>query len=82
MNDIKQTNSAGITTRLVISGLVLGGSLLLSAVAFYYYHATAPFIPLIVGLIGVIPMGIIIDEFRRLLKLKKPQQPHQPPNRS
>jgi CHASE2 domain-containing sensor protein len=82
MKVMKQTGRGSVTPRLVISGLVLGGSLLLSAMAFYYYHASAPLIPLLVGLIGVVPMGIIIDELRRLLKLKKPQQPHQPPNRS
>ena len=70
------------TSRLVISVLGVIVSLALSAVAFYYLHASAPLVPLLLALIGALPMGIIVDEVRQLLKVKKAQQPHYPPKRS
>jgi uncharacterized integral membrane protein len=60
-----------VTPRLVICTLIVVVSLALSGVAFYYFHTKAPIIPLIIGLAGSIPMGIIIDDLRRLLKVKK-----------
>jgi hypothetical protein len=71
-----------LTPRLMICALIAVVSLTLSGVAFYYFHAKAPIIPLAIGLAGALPMGIIIDDLRRLLKVKKAQQPHQPPKRS
>lgn len=82
MNGSNQAITSKVMLRLMISGVGLLLSLLLSATAFYYFFAKAPLIPLLVGLTGVIPMGIMVDEVRRLLKLKKPQQPHHPPHRS
>jgi len=60
-----------MTPRLVVSFITVVVSLSLSAITFYYFYATAPFIPLIIGLVGALPMGIIIDDLRRLLKTKK-----------
>lgn len=71
-----------MTPRLVFSALGVLVSLALSAVSFYYLHARAPLIPLLVVLIGALLMGIIIDEVRQLLKIKKAQQSHYPPKRS
>jgi len=54
-----------MTPRLVFSVLGAVVSLALSAVAFYYLHARAPLIPLLVALIGALPVGIIVDEVRQ-----------------
>lgn len=70
------------TPRLVVSVIGVVASLVLSAVAFYYLQANAPFIPLLLVLIGALPMGIIVDEVRQLLNVKKAQQSHYPPKRS
>lgn len=70
------------TPRLVVYGLIVALSLMLSGVTFYYFHANAPIIPLVIGLIAALPLGMIIDEMRHLLKTRKTQQPHQPPKRS
>lgn len=71
-----------LTPRLLICVVGLVVSLVLSALAFYYLHATAPLIPLLVGLIGALPLGIILDDLRHSVKVKKTQQSHQPPHRS
>jgi CHASE2 domain-containing sensor protein len=71
-----------MTARLLLSVVGVIVSLILSAIAFYYLHATAPLVPLLVGLTGAIPMGIIIDELRHSIKVKKAQQSHHPPHRS
>jgi len=68
--------------KVTICGLIVLVVMSLSAVAFYYYHIHAPLIPLLVGLLAVLPMGYMIDELRRLFKLKKAQQSHHPPNSS
>jgi len=62
-----------VMPRLVICALIVVASLALSGMAFYYFHAKAPIIPLLIGLVGALPMGIIIDDLRRLLKVKKAQ---------
>ena len=54
-----------MTPRLVLSVLGVVVSLALSAVAFYYLHARAPLIPLLIALIGALPVGIIVDEVRQ-----------------
>ena len=82
MKAMKQTGRGSVTPRLVISGLVLGGSLLLSAMAFYYYHTTAPLIPLLVGLIGVVPMGRPYPSFYRVRPSTEPVVTKSPPDRS
>ncbi len=56
-----------LTPRLVVCILIVVISLALSGVTFYYFHIKAPIIPLLVGLLGALPMGIIIDEVRHLL---------------
>lgn len=61
MNDLNQI----MTSRLVFSVLGVVVSLALSAIAFHYFHANAPLIPLLVALIGALPMGIIVDEVRQ-----------------
>jgi len=68
--------------RLTICGIIVLVVMSLSAVAFYYYHSRAPLIPLLVGLLAVLPMGYFVDDLRRLFKVKKAQQSHHPPNRS
>ncbi len=78
MNNVNRT----VATRLVVSAVMVVVSLILSAVSFYYLHAKAPIIPLAIGLTGALPAGIIVDDLRRLLKVKKSEQPHNPPNRS
>jgi hypothetical protein len=68
--------------RLGICSVIVIIVMSLSATAFYYFHSKAPLVPLLVGLVAVLPIGLIVDDLRRLLKVKKTQQPHQPPNRS
>jgi hypothetical protein len=75
-------HNPSLTFRLTVSLLLVALSLILSGITFYYFHASAPIIPLLVGLMGALPLGIIIDDVRSLLKVKKTQQPHQPPKRS
>jgi hypothetical protein len=74
--------SHNIKTRLLLSGISVLILLFLSGLTFYYFHIKAPYIPLIIVLIGAVPMGIIVDELRRLLKVKHAQQSHYPPKRS
>lgn len=70
-----------IVLRLVISAVIFVAALILSAVTFYYYYATAPIIPLLVGLAGSLPAAMMLMSWHdlRLLKLKKTQQAHYPP---
>lgn len=77
-----QTLNQVFTRRLIVCGIGVVVALILSAVAFYYFYTTAPLVPLLVGLIGVVPMGIIIDDLRQSAKIKKSQQSHYPPERS
>jgi uncharacterized integral membrane protein len=77
-----QTLNQIITRRLIVCIIGVAFALILSTVAFYYFHTTAPLAPLLVGLIGAVPMGIIIDDLRQSLKVKKSQQSHYPPERS
>jgi hypothetical protein len=74
--------SHNVKTRLLLSSIGVGIVLFLSGLTFYYFHIKAPYIPLIIALLGAVPMGIIVDEVRRLLKIKHAQQSHYPPKRS
>lgn len=60
-----QTLNQIITRRLIVCGIGVVVALFLSALSFYYFHTTAPFVPLLFGLVGVAPMGIIIDDLRQ-----------------
>lgn len=65
-----------ITKRLVISAIAFAIVTLLSIVAFYYFHAKAPLVPMIFAVIGSLPMAIILMSLHdlRLIKAKKSQQ--------
>jgi hypothetical protein len=69
-------------TRLTLCAVIVLVAVSLSAVTFYYCHIRAPQIPLVVGLVAVLPIGYILDDLRRLFKVKKTQESHHPPNRS
>ena len=73
-----------ITVRLVASTLAVIISVGLSGVAFYYFHAKAPIIPLIVALIGSPAAAIMLMSLHdlRLLKINEAQQSHKPPQRT
>lgn len=69
-----QTLNQVMTRRLIVCVIGVAVALTLSAVAFYYFHATAPIVPLLVGLVSAVPMGMLIDDLRQSLKVKKSQQ--------
>jgi hypothetical protein len=84
MKESNQALTQKIIVRLVASSSLFIISLALSAVAFYFYHAKAPIVPLLIGLAGALPASVMLMSLYdlRLLKIKETQQPHQPPNRS
>lgn len=73
MNNTNRDASQKIKTRLFISGVIVVISQLLSTVTFYYFYLKAPLIPLLIALIGAIPMGFIVAELRQLTRVKKTQ---------
>ncbi len=83
MDKVEGNVTRRIMIRLMVSGIIFAMSLLLSAAAFYYYYVKAPIVPLVVGLMGWLPLAIMLMSLQdlRLLKVKKPQQAHYPPNR-
>ena len=80
MNEVTQK----IMIRLVISSIGVAISLFLSGAAFYYLHAKAPILPLIVALMGSPAMAIVLMSLHdlRLLKIKQAEQAHNPPQRT
>lgn len=84
MNKAGQTVTRKIVIRLVLSSLAFVIALILSGVAFYYYHIRAPLVPLVVGLAGWPAAAIMLMSLYdlRSLKVKQSQQSHQPPQRS
>lgn len=84
MDNINGDSTRKVIIRLKVSSIIFVVSLTLSVVTFYYYYATAPIVPLIVGLTGWFPAAIMLMSWHdlRFLKVKKTQQPHYPPHRS
>ena len=68
--------------RLWLAGIGVIVFLILSVVTAYYWHTTAPIIPLAIILLGAMPIGIIVDELRKLPRTKKAQKTSYPPKRS
>lgn len=67
--------------RLWLAGVGVVVCLFLSGITAYYWHATAPIIPLLMALLLAIPTGLIIDELRKLPRTKKAQKTSYPPKR-
>lgn len=67
-----------VTTRLIISTIVFLILQMLSGIVFYYLHAQAPIVPLVVVLMASPAAAIMLMSYAsrdlRLLKRKKSQQ--------
>lgn len=68
--------------RLWLAGIGVVVCLFLSGITAYYWHTTAPLIPLLTTLLLAIPAGIIVDEVRKSPRAKKTQKTGYPPKRS
>lgn len=65
-----------ITKRLVISAIAFAIFTALSTVAFYYFHAKAPLVPLIFGVMAWPAMAIILMSWHDLRSIKAKKDPN------